>query len=131
MGYDAGQPHSWQGVFNTPSGALYTNTASWVAYNVKTTLNFADPVTPGLIAGATFGPITSDLPYNAGPWGSRVGSSSADWIWSTGPNSGDLVVLFRTTNVVSSAVPEPETYAMLLVGLGVLGVVARRRKSMA
>ena len=28
-----------------------------------------------------------------------------------------------------SAVPEPETYAMLLAGLGIMGVVARRRKA--
>jgi hypothetical protein len=33
-----------------------------------------------------------------------------------------------TYNYVS-AVPEPETYAMLLAGLGLVGVVARRRKS--
>ncbi len=31
-------------------------------------------------------------------------------------------------NVLVSAVPEPETYAMLLAGLGLMGVVARRRK---
>jgi len=29
---------------------------------------------------------------------------------------------------ISTAVPEPETYAMLLAGLGLLGFVARRRK---
>lgn len=28
-----------------------------------------------------------------------------------------------------SAVPEPETYGMFLAGLGLLGVVARRRKA--
>ena len=31
-------------------------------------------------------------------------------------------------NVSVSAVPEPETYAMLLAGLGLMGVIARRRK---
>ena len=30
--------------------------------------------------------------------------------------------------VLTAPVPEPETYAMLLAGLGLLGVVARRRK---
>ncbi len=32
-------------------------------------------------------------------------------------------------NVSVTAVPEPETYALLLAGLGVMGAVARRRKS--
>jgi len=34
-------------------------------------------------------------------------------------------------NVSISAVPEPETYAMLLAGLGLLGFMARRRKESA
>jgi hypothetical protein len=29
---------------------------------------------------------------------------------------------------VTAAIPEPETYAMLLAGLGLLGFAARRRK---
>jgi len=28
-----------------------------------------------------------------------------------------------------TAVPEPETYAMLLAGLGLMGTIARRRKA--
>lgn len=32
-------------------------------------------------------------------------------------------------NIVATPVPEPETYAMLMAGLGVVGFVARRRKS--
>jgi PEP-CTERM motif len=34
-------------------------------------------------------------------------------------------------NVVVTSVPEPETYAMLLAGLGLMGAVARRRKQAA
>ncbi len=32
------------------------------------------------------------------------------------------------SNTVAAAVPEPESYAMLLVGLGVIGAIARRRR---
>lgn len=35
---------------------------------------------------------------------------------------------FRVDNISVSAVPEPETIAMLLAGLGVIGAVARRRQ---
>jgi hypothetical protein len=31
-------------------------------------------------------------------------------------------------DIVVAAVPEPETYAMLMAGLGLVGCVARRRK---
>jgi len=35
---------------------------------------------------------------------------------------------FETDNHAFAAIPEPETYAMLLAGLGLMGFVARRRK---
>jgi hypothetical protein len=41
---------------------------------------------------------------------------------NNGDNSGSVLASV-------TAVPEPETYALLLAGLGVMGVVARRRKS--
>lgn len=37
---------------------------------------------------------------------------------------------YYITGATVDAVPEPETYVMLLAGLGALGVVARRRKSL-
>jgi hypothetical protein len=40
--------------------------------------------------------------------------------------NGDQV--FASVNESVAAVPEPETYAMLLAGLGLLGFMARRRK---
>lgn len=56
-------------------------------------------------------------------------------------NSASTTLLFRDTsatsintdalvdNVSVTAVPEPETYAMLLAGLGLVGFAARRRKA--
>lgn len=48
--------------------------------------------------------------------------------WRSGDNTG----IYQGTDwervVFTSAVPEPETYAMLLAGLGLLGFTARRRK---
>jgi len=38
---------------------------------------------------------------------------------------------YMTVNFDVAAVPEPETYALLLAGLGVMGGIARRRKSPA
>jgi hypothetical protein len=42
-------------------------------------------------------------------------------------SSGSQAVTITQVGMVSQ-VPEPETYAMLLAGLGLLGVVARRRR---
>jgi len=44
--------------------------------------------------------------------------------------SGDLTGLLKVTasSAVIAAVPEPETYAMFLAGLGVIAAVARRRR---
>jgi len=45
--------------------------------------------------------------------------------WST---TGTVKLVTFTDTSVMAAVPEPETYAMLLAGMGLMGFVARRRK---
>jgi hypothetical protein len=44
------------------------------------------------------------------------------------PGQGQFRSL-SVTDVAVAAVPEPETYAMLLAGLGMMGAIARRRKA--
>ena len=51
-----------------------------------------------------------NVPFPAGP----LGNVPAGWVWNAWDHVG--------------VVPEPETYAMLLAGLGLLGFMARRRK---
>lgn len=46
---------------------------------------------------------------------------------STGTPTGVAKNAFETDNFAVTAVPEPETYAMLLAGLGLIGTIARRR----
>jgi probable HAF family extracellular repeat protein len=50
--------------------------------------------------------------------------------WATAINNHGQIVVNVTTNVPppTSIVPEPETYAMLLAGLGLVGFIAGRRK---
>jgi hypothetical protein len=76
------------------------------------------------------------------------GNGFADWTLGTinlaGQDAGDGILFHAVWNNTSdgaesfflvsaggppTAVPEPETYAMLLAGLGMMGFVARRRKN--
>jgi hypothetical protein len=47
--------------------------------------------------------------------------------WGIGNNAGEFILPVTFSGVVVS-VPEPETYAMLLLGLGMIGVMRKRRQ---
>jgi hypothetical protein len=51
------------------------------------------------------------------------------WLTATGTKGGTMQGTFPITQSITAAVPEPETYAMMLAGLGMMGFVARRRKA--
>lgn len=71
--------------------------------------------------------ITDEGNYNMYPifWDNSISAFSINAI-VTFPNQPDDGILL--TSAIITPVLEPETYAMLLVGLGILGFVVRFRK---
>ena len=85
---------------------------------------------------------TADI-AGSGEWGYSVerdrlswhtqGSNASDMTLNGGWRSGSNIWLNSSTDwnrvvLVAAPVPEPETYALLLAGLGMVGSMARRRK---
>jgi hypothetical protein len=76
------------------------------------------------VPGAT-APVTTTVPYN-GP----TGTFAFDLVY--GECCGGSAVLATSLPLQGvAAVPEPETYAMLLAGLGLLGFMGRRTEQQA
>ena len=90
-------------------------------------LTYGDTVLPGTIRTQTAGgtPVSlaalTSQTVQAGQW---VLSATTDVYGSTAANTGDVgnPGLFTL-----APVPEPETYALMLAGLGLIGAIARRR----
>ena len=69
------------------------------------------------------------------PWGSNAPKGAgeaidgnAQWIWSADAQNDNLVYVKAS---ITSAVPEPSTYALMLGGLGLVGFMAARRRKTA
>ena len=97
-------------------------------YNVV--FNFADATSLNINTGANLSILAPKAAVNGGQ-GVINGNVIVDsWASQVQINSSNF---FKSVNVIGFAqpVPEPETYAMLLAGLGVVGFMARRRKAAA
>jgi hypothetical protein len=122
------------------------------------TLHFSQPVVDPVIAvysvGRTNAPVTFNFlddpsfviaSQGAGYWGGGTLTQSGNSVTGLEGNgllqfTGTYTDISFTTPVsesfygftvgaMATVVPEPETYAMLLAGLGVMGFIARRRKA--
>lgn len=107
-----------------------TSFANVASGNPTYTFAGTEPTTVYRGGSAEFGALnaytrdyTFATPYNY--YGIRA--STVSFLANDADPELDALVAFNRIDVMNP-VPEPETYALLLAGLGVLGVVARRRQ---
>lgn len=127
-----GAPHMWIGEFKTDSTTLLSNTTDWTT-KYDNTIKFPSAAQVSALAQSAapwLAPLAS-MPNGSSPYGSLIGGSPASMIWhdvfdgSSASENG--YALFRSLAPVV-AVPEASTCALLLAGLGMIGVVAARRR---
>lgn len=113
--YTGGQKFNLGVVFTSPAGVTPSNTL------------FTDIITGTVFAadnGGVF--INFDNTVQHFTFGSGPTAGAFDfWINDLSIIAGRSVAV--TGTIVTTAVPEPDTYAMMLAGLGLLGYIARRR----
>jgi hypothetical protein len=130
---------------------LDTTRNSSISQSINTTagghyvLSFAYSPRPGVASGSN----QIEALWNGNSLGVFTATGGSLNTWSTYSfnvtgNGGPTSLLFRAigasdsyggsldkVSLVTSAVPEPETYAMMLAGLAGLGLMSRRKKSVA
>lgn len=58
-----------------------------------------------------------------------MGTCMTGWLTAAGATGGTMRGVDQITQTITAAVPEPESYAMLMAGLGLVGFIARRRQT--
>lgn len=81
-----------------------------------------DAIADTQLGSVSFGSTSSPLP--------RFTLAQGDYYFKvSGIVDGEIGGMYLVNGVTTPPVPEPETYAMLLAGLGLLGFAARKRKA--
>jgi uncharacterized protein (TIGR03118 family) len=130
------QDYSSHANMNAPWGMAIAP-ADWGAFGgALLVANFGDGTIAAydVATGAELG-LLKDADGNVisidGIWGLTFGNGwslgDADSLYFTAGSIEESEGVLGRLNVVAAPVPEPETYAMLLCGLGLVGFMARRR----
>jgi len=119
------------------SVASYSVLSTAAGFSTSGTISFAVPVTsftflwgsPDSYNSVTDGTVT----VTGSTFSSGAGNNAETTLYTFFDALGFTSLTFSTTGiafeVAVAAVPEPQTYAMMLAGLGVLAFLARRRRS--
>jgi hypothetical protein len=116
-------------IFNTSSGNSNLNLTNFnnIYFNSPSALDLSKQLIGQTLSnGCQFG--TSTGPCGNGKSGDfNLFGNKANGVWyfNLRNNSGEQMLVTSIT----AAVPEPETYAMLLAGIGIIGAAIKRRKA--
>jgi hypothetical protein len=113
--------YTFQRDFALASGQISLSDSNYLINLASGPIYYEADYTIGGNSGVTFS-ITPDLFLN---FGGGVGTYSTSLDHTTLATK----TLIASVEIPALTVPEPESYAMLLAGLGLLGAAARRRKS--
>lgn len=94
-------------------------------------LNFQFGAFTGILAGVAGGSTHNWLQYTLNNFLLNTSGTTRLSFFATGTSDGVGTSLDNISVEAVSPVPEVETYAMLLAGLGLLGVASRRRRNKA
>ena len=110
------------------SGALNFGLASVSNFDQ---LTVTDDVTWGgelIVSNMGYTPVVGDS-FVIATFDERLTNSQFSSVTMDGFGPGAFNVTYGDHNVILSAVPEPESWAMLLAGLGLMGALTRRRRA--
>lgn len=82
----------------------------------------------GIDLGGIHGTTSASVNLDTLLAGHASGNYAFDFFFAERHTTGSNFTLTTSLNLVANPVPEPETYAMMLAGLGLLGFSARRKK---
>ena len=122
MGPDSNPDADW---FRIGVTEWRSSAAPWMYRNADVLLTFADesvPVLKQLLLGQAVNVSGSQHAVDV-----KGSTGHFSYQGQIGGKSYNSVVYFQPTSFAIAPVPEPETWAMMVIGLGVVGYAARRR----